>query len=112
RSKTRSHGERIAGQGTRLINRTRWRHAIHDFRPAAIRADWQTASDDFAHRCEVGLNPISLLRAATGETKAGHDFVKNQNGSRVFCHVAQEFQKAGARWNTSHITDNGFDDDA
>src|SRR5207245_1113139 len=49
---------------------------------------------------------------AARETEASHDFVKNQNGFGTFRHVAQEFQKAGARRNTSHITDNRFDDDA
>src|ERR1051326_1186213 len=86
------HGQRIATEGARLINRPEWRQIIHDLCPPPESSHRQTAPNYFSKASQVRPDSKSLLRAAWRETEASHDFVENEQGVVCFCNLAQEFQ--------------------
>ena len=98
-----SHGQRVSGKGSRLVDRTQRRDQIHDLSPAAVSAHRQAPADDLAQRGQVRLDSIELLRAAKGQPEAGHDFVKDQRRSMLGRDVAEELQVMVVGRDTSHI---------
>ena len=59
-----------------------------------------------------GVDSEALLRAAFGETKASHHFIKNQQRAVRLCDLTQKFQVARLRQIQTRIARDGFDDDS
>ena len=90
---TGRHRQRIAGQRSRLINRTERRELIHDFRATAERTDRQSAADHFAERGQIRPNAVDFLRTAARDAKAGHHFIEDEKRAVLGAFLAQRFEK-------------------
>ena len=54
------HGERIAAEGSGLVDRAERREQVHEAALAAEDADGQAAADDLAQRDQVGVDAVKL----------------------------------------------------
>ena len=100
----------ISRKRSRLKDRPRRRHQIHQRSLAAVRAHRQPATDDFAQRREVGFDSVKLLGSAARYAKSGHYFVENQDGPLLLGEHAQFLEKPRLRRHAPHVADDGFHD--
>ena len=112
RREARGHGDRIAGQRSRLVDRAERRDVRHDVAPAAEHADGHAAADDLAERGEVRLDAVELLRAALRDAEAGHDLVEDQDRAVLRAFLAQGLEEARHRRDAVHVAGDRLDDDA
>jgi len=92
------HG--VARQGAYLREKTfvADRVAIemgHDVGPSGDRRQRKAAADHLAERAQIRHDAVILLRAAIGETEAGHDLVEDQQDTVIRGDLAQSFEKPG-----------------
>lgn len=55
--KTRRHGDRVAGERARTVNRAGWCQRFHDVLTTTERADRHAAADDFTRQVRSGSTP-------------------------------------------------------
>jgi hypothetical protein len=58
-----SHGDRVSGESSRLVDRTCWGAEIHEFGPSGEGPNREPATDDFAKSDQVWGD--SIMRAGT-----------------------------------------------
>ena len=104
--KTRRHGNRVSGQGARLIDGAERCHLLHQLPAAAVGANRHTAADNFAIGHKIGTDTIVLLGAAGCQTEAGNDLVKNEKRAAFVTQLSQALQKAGLGRNNAHVCGN------
>jgi hypothetical protein len=78
---------------------------------AAVGRDGQAAADNFAERGEVGFDVEKLLRRSVVQTKAGDDFVDDQQRAILFRDLAQPREKTRCRRNDTHVGGDRLNDD-
>src|SRR5690242_8080984 len=105
------NGHGVPGQGPGLVDRALGADLRHEVGPAAVRGQRQATSDHLAESREVGADGRQALVPRATYTKARHDFVEDQQRAARRRNVAQAFQKTFVRWNHSHVTGDGLDDD-
>ncbi len=108
----RRHGDRVAGQGPRLVNRAGRRQRFHDFTASAERAHRHTAADDFAETSQIRLHAVIRLRARQRHAEAGHHFINNQQRAEFIAQRTQARQEVRLRRNAVHVAGNRLHDDA
>ena len=106
------HRNRVAGKGTSLVDRARWRQRFHHILTAAECANRHSAADDFAEAGKVRLNAIIRLGTRQRYAEAGHHFVDDQQGTKLIAQGAQARQEVRLRWNAVHVARYRFNDDA
>ncbi len=106
----RAHGQRIARQRPRLIDRAERRDLIHQLRAAAVGGGGQPAADDLAEAGQVGLDAVARLGAAPVHAEPGHDLVENQHDPERAGEFAQTLEVTGCRRDDPHVAGDGLDD--
>ncbi|EJK92630.1 hypothetical protein UUU_06160 [Klebsiella pneumoniae subsp. pneumoniae DSM 30104 = JCM 1662 = NBRC 14940] len=106
------HGDRVAGEGARLIDRTGGSQGIHHLTAAAEGAYRHPAADDFPQTGQIRLHAVVSLSACQRHAEAGHHFVDNQQGAKFVAQGAQARQEFRLRRNAVHISGHRLDDDA
>src|SRR6266403_537471 len=84
---------------------------VHQLGAAAVSCDGQAAADNFAQRGEIAFDLENLLRGAVVQTKAGDDFVDDQQRAIRFRDVAQAGQKARGGWDHAHVGGDRLNND-
>ena len=110
--KTRSHGHRITRQRTRLVDRARRRHLLHEVATTAIGTHRHAAADDLAEAGEVGGNAVVSLRTTQGHAEAGHHLVEDQQHAMLAAQLAQCLEIARLRRDAVHVACDRLDDEA
>lgn len=78
---------------------------------AAESTHWQTATDDFAERGQIGNDPEAGLGTAVGQAETGDDLIENQQGTVLLREIAQPLQEAFLRKDEAHVGGHGLHDD-
>ncbi len=110
-SVARRHGDRVAGQGARLVDRTGRRQRLHHVATAAEGAHRHTPADDFAEAGQIRLNAVIGLRAGQRHAEAGHHFVDDQERAVLVAQGAQARQEFRQRRHAVHVAGDRLDDD-
>src|SRR4051812_10016851 len=108
---TGGHREWVAGQRSRLINRSSRGDLAHDVSPAPIRCNRQSPTQDLAERGEIGSNVVKLLSPASAQAKASHYFVEDQQSPVVFRYSPQPLEESRLGRNAAHIANHRFHND-
>ena len=108
----RRHGDRVAGEGARLVDRASGRQGVHDLTAAAEGAYRHPTADDFPETGQIRLHAVISLGARQRHAEAGHHFVDDQQGAELIAQRAQARQELRLRRNAVHISGHRFDDDA
>ncbi len=111
RGETRRHGERIAGQGTCLIDWTAGADHPHKVRSTAIGADRKAAADHFAECGDVRPDAVKLLSSASGHSKPGHHLIHNQQGAMAVRDILERLKVALLGCDHAHIACHWLDND-
>ena len=106
--KTGSHGHRIAGQRTGLIDRAKGSNLLHQIPSAAVSANGHTTADDLAVGDQIGLYLIIFLCTAGSQTETGDDFVENQQAAKLVAQFPQILQKTGRDEQAMLVTVSGI----
>src|SRR5690554_2074333 len=106
------HGQRVARQGTRLIDRAQWRNLFHDLALATKGPHRHAPTDNLAQTSQIRLNAEVRLGASQGNPKTGHHLVKDQHTTVLAANPSQSFKEAGLRRNAVHVARYRLDDDA
>ena len=106
------HREGISGKCSGLVDRADRGELLHEVASSPEGADGQTAPDDFSHGGKVRGNAGLFLDPSGGDPKAGHDLVKNKNGSVAGTDLAQLLEKAFIGKDESTVGRIGLDDKA
>ena len=107
----RRHGDRVAGEGARLVHGAERGKAVHDFRPAAEGSHREAAADDLPHAGEVRRDAVKLLYAAGRDAEARHDFVKDEQGVVAERDFPQEVEETVLREVKPGVGREGLQDD-
>ena len=73
-----SHRDRVAGQGSGLVDRAGGGDEFHEIHFSAEGADRHARSDNLAEAGQIGGNAIKSLRSLGMNAEAGHDFIEQQ----------------------------------
>jgi len=94
--KAGGHGKGVTAEGAGLVNGAVGSELVHDVGAATEGSDGEPTADDFAHGCEVGVEVFEFLNAALCEAEAGHDFIKDDEGSVFGGDVSEGLEVSGA----------------
>lgn len=111
RRQTRGDGERIAGEGPRLIDGAVRRDAVHDLPAAAVGRGGKAAADDLAEAGHVRTDAVLRLRAVEIGSEAAHDFIENEDGAVLFRLFPERGEEAFHRRDHAHIAGDRLHDD-
>src|SRR5262249_30033824 len=95
RGETGCDGERVAGEGARLIDPARRGDALHEAAGPAVGAHGETAADDLPEAGEVGSDAVERLGPAVRDTKARDDLVEDQERAVPVAEGAQPREETG-----------------
>ena len=112
RREPRGHGDRIAGERARLVDRPQRRDLLHDRAPAAERAHRHAAADHLAQRRQVRRDAVQALHAARVDAKARHHLVEDQHHAVTVAQRAQPGQEPRPRNDQVHVAGDRLDDHA
>jgi len=112
RRQSRGHGQRVSGQGSRLIHGTRRREQRHDVRPAAEGPHGHPPADDFPETGQVRPDSREVLEASEAQPEPRDHFVENQDDSPGLGDLPQTLEKTGRGGDEPHVARAGLDNDA
>ena len=105
-------GQGIAAERSGLIDRTVRCEHVHDVCATTEGSDGQAAADDLAERREVRHDAFLLLHPTLGHAEAGHDFVKDEQGTMLLGDLAELLQETGLRQDQASIGGITLHDDS
>ena len=107
----RRHRDRVAAEGSRLVDAPHRRDPLHDLPPPAVGAHRHPRADDLAVGDEIGLDAVPLLRAAERQPEAGDHLVENERRAVFVAEPPQPLQKAVGGFHHAHVGGDRLDDD-
>ena len=75
------HGQRVPGQGPRLVHAAQWGQVFHDLPAATEGADGKAAADHLAEAPQVRLDLEPFGGPSLGKAKPADHLVEDQQGS-------------------------------
>ncbi|GER57864.1 hypothetical protein STAS_35700 [Striga asiatica] len=104
------HRQRVPTQRPRLVNRSSWRHHLHNLSPPSVSPHWQTPANDLPERCQIGGNPKVLLRPTVRDSKSRHHLVEYQKRPVFPTNPLEGVEEVGPRRNEARVPDDGLED--
>ena len=105
---TRRDGQRVTGEGTRLVDGADRRQVLHDLTLTGQRRDGHTATNDLAERENIG-NPAAILGSrvtpvtSRRHTETGQHLIKNDERTVRVSNLVQATVETGLGGHHTHV---------
>src|SRR4030042_2539213 len=97
-------GEWIPGKRPGLVHWPQRCHHLHNIFSAAIGPYGEAATYNLSQTGQIRRYIIKALGAAVSHSKAGYDFIEDEQCSGLASQATEMFQKPGPRQYNTHIT--------